>query len=394
MKNLLKQEVKKVLKLNLLLAFILIYNPLYGAESSYSKIRADETKKPLYLNFGLNFGLSTIDGQDGKVQEDQRGYLLDLKSIFSYYKNDFVYDVGGGWFYSNMKNDFEGTETRALFSELSVRYRLNENWQLGPIYNHYFGTDVSHLLGNDQNKSRSQLPLIGLRLNYEIPNLSNRVRLGVQGLTDVTLPGRQMYLAQADLQIGFSIFGEKFNKTKPKVKEDFRDVVEPIDFHDSIQDLDENVSMRQEGEYLILTLSHQLFNFDTDSTVLTEAAKKYLKGLGVYLRDNNKDWEHLSVEGHTDIRGTYAHNIQLSLGRSASVMKEILTQNVFLSKITQKGFGPNKPLDRRNTMEAYDKNRRVELKFKGLKKPVEMSVFLKDLRIRSFKKVYAQNYPN
>jgi chemotaxis protein MotB len=75
----------------------------------------------------------------------------------------------------------------------------------------------------------------------------------------------------------------------------------------------------------------------------------------------------LRVDGHTDTvalsgSGKYADNWELSSGRATAVVKYLIANGVPADRLVAAGFGEYQPLDTADTVEARDKNRRIELK--------------------------------
>ncbi|MGX1308462.1 chemotaxis protein MotB [Amorphus suaedae] len=77
------------------------------------------------------------------------------------------------------------------------------------------------------------------------------------------------------------------------------------------------------------------------------------------------DWV-LRVDGHTDARpvtgGRFASNWELSAARAISVVKYLISRGVPPDRLVAAGFGEYQPLVEGDTPEAYDQNRRIELK--------------------------------
>jgi len=69
----------------------------------------------------------------------------------------------------------------------------------------------------------------------------------------------------------------------------------------------------------------------------------------------------LRVEGHTDVRGNDAYNMDLSQRRADSVMAYLVGKGIAPERIVAKGFGETKPLDPAANTAAYEKNRRVDV---------------------------------
>ena len=75
----------------------------------------------------------------------------------------------------------------------------------------------------------------------------------------------------------------------------------------------------------------------------------------------------LRVDGHTDNiplsgEGRIRDNWELSSTRATSVVRYFIEQGIPAKRLVAAGFGEFQPLDREDTQEARDKNRRIELK--------------------------------
>jgi chemotaxis protein MotB len=76
----------------------------------------------------------------------------------------------------------------------------------------------------------------------------------------------------------------------------------------------------------------------------------------------------IRIDGHTDKRpitnpdGRFRTNWDLSAARAISVVQHLIEQGVPADRLVAAGFGENQPIEDGDTTEAYDKNRRIELK--------------------------------
>jgi OOP family OmpA-OmpF porin len=73
----------------------------------------------------------------------------------------------------------------------------------------------------------------------------------------------------------------------------------------------------------------------------------------------------VSVEGHTDNRGTRDLNKALSNDRAASVVQWLVYNGVSSDRLSSVGFGPDRPIDDNRTELGRQKNRRVEFHIQG-----------------------------
>ena len=70
------------------------------------------------------------------------------------------------------------------------------------------------------------------------------------------------------------------------------------------------------------------------------------------------------IEGYTDSMGNYQYNRNLSKIRADMVKSYLLSRGIPATKITTFGRGPNNPIQRNDTYEGRNKNRRVEISVK------------------------------
>jgi OOP family OmpA-OmpF porin len=119
--------------------------------------------------------------------------------------------------------------------------------------------------------------------------------------------------------------------------------------------------------------------FAFDSAKVRPASLPLLKELGTFLSSNSEAWEKLTIEGHTDRRGTAAYNQKLSERRAESVRAILTSNGVDPTRIRVEGYGFAKPLANQRTKEAYAKNRRVEFRMEGIKQPETMDKFFREL---------------
>ena len=100
-------------------------------------------------------------------------------------------------------------------------------------------------------------------------------------------------------------------------------------------------------------------NFDT--------AKAEIRPESVPILENNvkglqqKSRAYITIEGHTDFRGTDAYNQKLSEARANSVLNWFATHGIERSRMTAIGKGESHPVGSNDTEEGMYQNRRIEL---------------------------------
>ncbi len=112
----------------------------------------------------------------------------------------------------------------------------------------------------------------------------------------------------------------------------------------------EPVVPEPDGRHLPLVL------FPFDSWVLTSHAKTILNEAGAWLRTYNHG--ELSVEGHTDPKGTASYNHALGLRRAESVRRYLVSLGVSEDSLVPTSFGKEAPVCRQATAYCDAMNRR------------------------------------
>jgi OmpA-OmpF porin, OOP family len=105
--------------------------------------------------------------------------------------------------------------------------------------------------------------------------------------------------------------------------------------------------------------------FDFDKSVVRPDGKKSIdealaKLQGVAL-------EMVIATGHTDSIGTDAYNQKLSERRAAAVKDYLVSKGIPAAKVTTIGKGETQPVATNKTKEGRQKNRRVDIEFKGVR---------------------------
>lgn len=100
-------------------------------------------------------------------------------------------------------------------------------------------------------------------------------------------------------------------------------------------------------------------NFDIDKATLRPDSQSVMDEINKLLTSNAE--LKLSIEGHTDSTGRADHNRTLSTARARSVLGALVGLGIDPSRLSSKGFGPDKPIAENTDEAGRAKNRRVEL---------------------------------
>jgi peptidoglycan-associated lipoprotein len=99
--------------------------------------------------------------------------------------------------------------------------------------------------------------------------------------------------------------------------------------------------------------------FDFDSYAIRADAKPTLMADGKAIKDNTA-WGTVTVEGHTDERGSEEYNLALGERRANSVQRYLVDLGVPSSRLAVVSFGESKPRAMGHDESAWRYNRRVE----------------------------------
>src|SRR3954451_2452573 len=106
--------------------------------------------------------------------------------------------------------------------------------------------------------------------------------------------------------------------------------------------------------------------FDFEKSVVRPDGKKSIdEALG---KIRGVDLEMVIATGHTDSIGTDKYNQRLSERRAAAVKEYLVSKGIPASKITTIGKGETQPVATNKTAEGRQKNRRVDIEFKGTRR--------------------------
>lgn len=110
---------------------------------------------------------------------------------------------------------------------------------------------------------------------------------------------------------------------------------------------------------MVLTLGDVLF--DTNEATLKPGAYPTIERVAEVLKAEPD--RHVTIEGHTDSRGSEEYNQQLSQRRAAAVETALLERGVSRDQIVSVGKGETFPVASNDNASGRQQNRRVELIF-------------------------------
>lgn len=101
-------------------------------------------------------------------------------------------------------------------------------------------------------------------------------------------------------------------------------------------------------------------NFDVGSHAMKPEFEPAVNRLAQHMRSDRRK---VRIDGHTDVQGDRAKNIELSNRRARAVVDRLITLGVPSSQMSHQGYGPDKPIGDNGTSVGRYRNRRVEARF-------------------------------
>jgi len=220
-------------------------------------------------------------------------------------------------------------------------------------------SDAEEALTDERKLSASAYANVK-RLNEQIDTLKNQldsISLALK-LEEQKTTGQQAELADLGQRLN-TLLAERVNELESYRSEFFGRLR---------QVLVENPNIRIEGDRFLLP--SELF-FSSASATLGEQGKQELNKLAQTLNQisltipSDIEWI-LRIDGHTDqlpiSTQRFPSNWELSTARAVAVVRYLDQQGVPPQRMTAAGFGEFHPIDPDHNDEAYQRNRRIELK--------------------------------
>ncbi len=304
----------------------------------------------LWPFFSVNAGLLDFNGED---QGD--GHNLQLKGLMSFYEANRLFNFEGGLGLQN--SDADGDSTVSGLMEAAARIRFASQWEAGPLANVFVGH------GEDYGSSNSDLTsFVGANVLYDIPiDNGDLMRVGGRWLTDVGIPGEEVNIFMVELHYGLS-----FSKTAPVAQEQptqpRTDHLARLAFENSQWDGPE--------------LAYSTLQVEPNTTDRNRVAR-----LGRQLFEDNDLVTSIRVIGHADERGSTYSNQLLSRARANSVANALIFAGYPKDRVEVIAKGESAPAVDANTVSAWDRNRRVELEFKGVRDLARLRSLLQEAGI-------------
>jgi outer membrane protein OmpA-like peptidoglycan-associated protein len=313
-----------------------------GATSLAASAGATALTGHLGVDSGLHFLKTDAAGEVAKKGfggVGKLGLLLETRS--------WDLELDAGMRYSSLSGTQNGEAVYIRFfsfwSELSPRYRVSQNLSLGPWAGYAFGSDNTHQEILDSSRKTDFL-MAGASTRYHLASshFSLVARMGVS----LDLVDRQASFLELGLLYHFG------STNADRIK----DVVAVERRKDPAPALP-TVDLRLPANTLL---------YKRWKTELDADKKRIVKHIAALLFENSKQWNNISIVGHSDLRGPERTNALLSEARASAVRAELISLKIDPERIVWAGRGSREPLEPGESADTRMKNRRVELVVQGL----------------------------
>lgn len=344
------------------------------------------------LFLGLDLGVISSITQLTDIESDKQGTQLGGRLVGSVYPENWVFDLGLGWFYSSISGEerlidpetgnrdeqFSDVKviTYAAFAEIAARFRLTKNWQLGLALDAMFGEDLSF---SSEAKPAAVTGLAGVQLFYGVPDKTADIRWGISAFTDITVQQRQLYWVLLSVQLGLPL-------VKPDTIYRERSLVSIRDKVER-EEVKKVVSKVVSKDVVKFVLHQDTLRFPPRRAILGNENQRFMIELASTLKSVDDIWQDITVEGHVSPdamgNGNDAMNVRLSSARAAAIRNALVAAGIRTEIAKSRGFGSAKPYDSTNLFSSL--NERIELSFGGVTNAGRLNEVLNALQKRKGK---------
>jgi outer membrane protein OmpA-like peptidoglycan-associated protein len=165
----------------------------------------------------------------------------------------------------------------------------------------------------------------------------------------------QQQVARAQEQRNQILLASRAHEAEAKARETQKTKEQLAQAQQELADL----KAKQTQRGAVVTLGDVLF--DTGAATLKPGADLSLNRLASYLKAHPQT--KVSIEGHTDSRGSEEYNEELSKRRADAVAKALVERGVSADAVSTVGRGKGYPVATNDTAAGRQQNRRVEIVF-------------------------------
>ena len=315
------------------------YDFVAGDKIIFEPDLSDEADAELPARFIVKSGNAEIQSFEGEkvvhLQKDGGATIAPLMNSDKYLPDQYTIEFDMMW--ENEASYFQ------YVSDFLVEFRKPEdqNYRSYPLYKlDIFGCSAS-TFGNN-NSSRQDFPkelveALGAGNSWHHIAIYIRKNIGKAYIDQYRI------FATNTLPIGATKMDIKADRYGIKIK-NFRIAAGGDDKYNKIV---------TDGKFI----SHGIL-FDVNQSSIKPESMGTLNEIAKLLKEH-PDLK-FEIDGHTDSDGSAENNLKLSKQRADAVKDKLVDMGISEDRLTTKGFGATKPIDKNDTQEGKANNRRVE----------------------------------
>lgn len=306
----------------------------------------------------------------------------DIKLLGSYFDDSrkSVVDVGLGFMGHTFtqKSDTQNNFISGGVAELAWRYNWSNRWQFGVAANTFIGG------GERYGSTDPNLTTFGgLQLVKEMAvRNSNIFRIGLKGLTSLSIPDTSINTVMLDLQWGFGADQKApqavgANVGSQREGDTGTSGVSPdIQGPGAITGASTRRIEVDPTDNAVIVKNDAHMQFDSGSTTLSGANADYIERLGRALAQRQDLFDKVEVVALVDQGGRGRSNVNVSRSRSQQVSRYLTQGGLSKDKIQTTWKRSTDPMYKSFLPEDMEQSNRVDLRFRGVKDHAALSELL------------------
>jgi OOP family OmpA-OmpF porin len=315
------------------------YDFVAGDKIIFQPDLSSEPDAELPSRFNIHNGNAEIQSFNGEkilhLEANGGAMVSPLMSTETYLPGQFTIEFD--MMYENEASYFQ------YVNDFQVQFRdaSDQNFKGAPIFNFVIDNNSRSIFGGvgtgTQNFSEA------LTKSMNIGNIWHHIAIYINKNIGKAYIDQYRVAATNNLPVGATKFNLKADRYGIKIR-NFRLAAGGDDKYKQIV---------TDGKFV----THGIL-FDVNKSSIKPESMGTLNEIVKMMKEHND--QRFEIDGHTDSDGKGEANLKLSQDRADAVKAKLVELGIDGSRLTTKGFGASKPIDKNDTSEGKARNRRVE----------------------------------